>query len=140
MDYKIKKILFESFDRDLKPGEQNKLDKALAESAELQKEKADLERMRNKISTQSGQTFNVLFADRVMHGIRRVKIQKENLEFFESIAHLFRPIAIAAAVLIIAMASLNLFESDRVSLESAIAVPEVTVNDAYNPLVDYQLE
>lgn len=140
MNHKIKKLLYESFDRGLNERERNILNAALAESARLRKEKEDIMQMRNELSSQNGQKFKPFFVDQVMNEIRAWKDQKDSNEYFDYISVLFRPVAIAATILIIALVSLNFIKSDRVSLEGAIAVPEVTITDAYDPIVDLNLE
>lgn len=140
MDNKIKQLLYESFDRELSEQEKTILNVALADSEELQKEKETIIQMRDKLSNQAEQRFSGSFVNRVMSEIQKLSEQKENYEFFENVYMLFRPVIIAATVLIIAMVSLNFLKSEQISLEGAIAVPDVTISDAYNPVINFNLE
>ena len=74
-----------------------------------------------------------LFADRVMATIQSVKKDDESEKFFDSLFVLFRPIAIAATVLIIIIAGYNMSTTGHFSLEGALGVPDVTVDDVYDP-------
>ena len=140
MDNTIKQLLYESFDRNLSNREQDVLDKALADSIELQSERTHIIEMREKLSNSNEQKFEPFFADRVMTKVRESHNQNDSNEFFEGITLLFRPVAIAATVIIITLVSINLLKSNQASFEGALAVPEVTMSDAYDPLVDLNLE
>ena len=140
MDNKIKQLLYESFDRELNEKEKVILNVALTDSEELQKEKENIIRMREKLSNQTEQRFGTSFVDRVMNKVQKISKQKDRYEFFENIYLRFRPVVIAATILIITMVSLNFLKSEQISLEGAIAVPEVTLSDAYDPITNFNLE
>jgi len=140
MDKMIKQLLYESFDRELNEREKNILDFALIDSKELQKEKENLKLLRDKLSNQIQFGFTASFVDKVMNQVQKLSKQEDNYEFFENIYLLFRPVVIAATVLIIALVSLNFIKSEKISLEDAIAVPDVTISDAYDPITDLSLE
>jgi hypothetical protein len=140
MDNKIKQLLYESFDRELNEKEKVILNVALTDSEELQKEKENIIRMREKLSNQTEQRFGTSFIDRVMNKVQKISKQKDRYEFFENIYLLFRPVVIAATILIITMVSLNFLKREQISLEGAIAVPEVTLSDAYDPITNFNLE
>lgn len=140
MDDKIKQLLYDSFERQLSSNEQDLLDKALADSSELQAAREDIIEMRKRLSDLKEQKFESFFADRVMSKIREIPEQNGSNEFFENIALFFKPVAITATVIIIIVASLNLMQGDQISLESVIAAPDVTISDAYDPIVEYNLE
>ena len=95
MDNTIKQLLYESFDRNLSNREQDVLDKALADSIELQSERTHIIEMREKLSNSNEQKFEPFFADRVMTKVRESHNQNDSNEFFEGITLLFRPVAIA---------------------------------------------
>ena len=71
--------------------------------------------------------------DRVMENIRSPKQIDESEQFFESLFVFFRPIAITAAVLIIIIAGYNITTTGYFSIEGALGIPEVTVDDVYDP-------
>ena len=140
MDKIIKQLLYESFDRELNEREKNILNFALIDSEELQREKESIILMRNKLNNQAESGFSGSFINKVMSEVQRLSKQKDNYEFFENVYTLFRPVVIAATLLIIALISLNFIKSENISIEDAIAVPDVTISDAYDPITDFSLE
>ena len=140
MDKMIKQLLYESFDRELNEREKNILNFALIDSEELQREKESIILMRNKLNNQAESGFSGSFINKVMSEVQRLSKQKDNYEFFENVYMLFRPVVIAATLLIIALISLNFIKSENISIEDAIAVPDVTISDAYDPITDFSLE
>ena len=140
MDKMIKQLLYESFDRELNEREKNILNFALIDSEELQREKESIILMRNKLNNQAESGFSGSFINKVMSEVQRLSKQKDNYEFFDNVYTLFRPVVIAATLLIIALISLNFIKSENISIEDAIAVPDVTISDAYDPITDFSLE
>lgn len=131
MDEKIKILLYRSFDEDLNPDESKMLEKVLAKSEELQKEKEKITRLRVNIKEGKVSAFKPFFAERVLNRIQSSVNSQDEETFFESLFVLFRPVAIAAAVLIIIVAGYNISTSGQISIEGALGVPEVTLDDAY---------
>ena len=133
MDKKLKDLLYRSFDSDLDPKDKKLLEEALSQSDEFRREKEMIILLRDKVQQGKVTSFRPFFADRVMEKIRSLNRIDESEQFFESLFVLFRPITIAAAVLIIIIAAYNITSSDQFSLEGALGIPEVTVNEAYDP-------
>ena len=140
MSHKDKKLLYESFDRDLNDSELDRLNEALSDSDELRRDKNAIKKIRELVSSRDEQNFEPFFADRVMNKIQIERAGKESLEFLENIALLFRPLAIAATVIIITIVSFNLFKGEQVNLENALVIPDITIADAYNPIMDLNEE
>ncbi len=140
MDEKLKKLLYRSFDTDLSPEEKKQLDIALRQSSDLKIEKDRISALRDNIASGKKQSFEPFFADRVMG--RVYDIDKENEEdlFFERLFALFRPVAIAATVLIVIAIGYNIGSSGQISLEGALAVPEVTLDEVYDPTLTLAME
>jgi len=140
MDEKLKKLLYRSFDTDLSPEEKKQLDIALRQSSDLRIEKDRISALRDNIASGKKQSFEPFFADRVMG--RVYDIDKENEEdlFFERLFALFRPVAIAATVLIVIAIGYNIGSSGQISLEGALAVPEVTLDEVYDPTLTLAME
>ena len=132
MDEKIKILLYRSFDEDLNPDESKMLEKVLEKSEELQKEKEKITRLRVNINEGKASAFKPFFAERVLNRIQASVNSQEADTFFESLIVIFRPVAIAAVVLIISVAAYNIITSGQISIEGALAVPEVTLDDAYD--------
>jgi hypothetical protein len=133
MDKNLKDLLYRSFDSDLDQQEKSILENALAGSAELRQEKEMIESLRQDILGVKDTSFKPGFADRVMNEISKQKSDSENEPLFESLFVVFRPIAIAATVLIIVIAGYNMSSTCEFSVEGALGIPEVTVEDVYDP-------
>jgi anti-sigma factor RsiW len=139
MNKKILELLYRSFDERLNPGEQKILDQALSDSAELRAEKNRIAQMRAMISDSSAKGFHPFFAEKVL---RRIRTQAPPAaeSYFESLIALFRPVAIAAAILFIMLLSYNLFTSEDKSLATALAEPEIRLEQALDPTLAWVME
>lgn len=133
MDEKLIGLLYRSFDTELHPEELKILEKGLSESEELREEKQKITLLRQNIVGQRKAAFKPFFVERVMNRIELMEKTDEQEILFNSLYKLFRPLAIAAAVLIIVISGYNIISSGEVSIESALAVPEVTLDDIYSP-------
>jgi hypothetical protein len=135
MDNKLKDLLYRSFDSDLNNKEQKNLDEALSQSKELRQEKELIASLRENIKGSKTTSFNPFFAERVLANIHSAEETDESENFFNSLFVFFRPIAIAATVLIIIIAGYNMSTTGHFSLAGALGVPEVTVDDVYDPIL-----
>jgi hypothetical protein len=133
MDKKFKDLFYRSFDSDLTQREKIMLEEALASSKELRQEKEMISSLRQNIQGVKDAAFNPGFADRVMNKINLSDQGGENEQFFDSLFVIFRPIAIAATVLIIIIAGYNMSSTGQFSVEGALGIPEITVDDVYDP-------
>jgi hypothetical protein len=140
MDEKIKELLYRSFDTDLSPEEEEQLGLALRQSEELRIEKDRIAALRDNIASRKKQSFEPFFADRVMGKLYNMGNKKEEDFFFEWLFALFRPVAIAATVLIIIAIGYNIGSTGQISLEGALAVPEVTLGEVYDPTLTFAME
>ena len=138
MNEKLLKLLYRSFDETLTQSEQMQLDDALAKSKELQDERDRIAQMRSMISDDSAQLFKPFFAEKVMRRIREAERRQES--FFESLIEVFRPIAIAVTILFIVLLTYNLFKSEKKSLASAFAEPEIRLEQALDPTLTLVME
>ena len=97
----INNLLLRSFDEDLKPGEKEKLEIALADSGELREEKRKIEEMRKIISSHQ-YSFSPGFQEKVM---TKVYEEKEPLilrpEFNRSLFTVFKRVALTGVAAII---------------------------------------
>lgn len=140
MDKKIIELLNRSFDSILTKVQQNELDEALQKSHELREEKESLIRLRKRISGNAGQTFSAFFADKVMAKITSNRTESNEERFFESLISVFRPVAIAAAMLLVILVSYNILNNQEYSLVSSFTHSQVTLEDAFDPILDLTLE
>lgn len=132
MDEKIKELLYRSFDETLKPEDSKVLEYALANSDDLLKEKEEIAALRNQLYESTSKQFKPFFAERVLKQIQTYPLDQNENALFDSLMVLFKPVAIAATVLIILVSGYNIADSGNISLEGALAIPDVTFDDAYN--------
>jgi hypothetical protein len=140
MDEKILKLLYHSFDTLLTPEEQKILDQAVSQSEELKQEMEKIILIRKKVKANSVKTFKPFFADRVMQRIDRIKNRNYNDLLGESLFRIFKPVMIAAVLLILIITSYNMTSTKQLSLEGILAVPEVTLEQAFDPSLAYNME
>jgi hypothetical protein len=138
MNKKMLELLYRSFDDALTQAEQLQLDDALTKSTELQEERDRIVHMRAMISDGSVPSFHPFFAEKVMRRIREAERSQES--FFDSLIEVFRPVAIAATIFFIVLLSYNLLKSDKISLASAFAEPEIRLEQALDPTLTLVME
>jgi hypothetical protein len=143
MDEMIRELLYRSFDDDLSPEEKHRLDEALEKSAELRTEQEKLSRMRKEISGSAEKSFEPLFVDRLMNRIQ-VENQKKSYsidDFLDSLAWSFKRIALAASIAVIILLAVNIFQEKNISLDSLLAMPQITVQETWelNDLTEGEL-
>ena len=126
--------------RNTEPEEKKFLENALSQSDELRQEMEMLNSLRKRIKQSTVTSFKPFFADRVMEKIRSSSQVNINESFFDSLFLLFRPVAIAAIILVIAIAGYNIATTGQFSLEGALGIPEVTVDAVYDPTLAFVAE
>ena len=125
-------LLIKSLDSELSVSEDHILQKSLNMSEELRNEREHLLEMRDVLKSEAAKSFSSGFEDRVM-----AKIQsRQNEDFTVYLLRVFKPVAIAAILLIIITASLNVWSSEQISLDGVMAINDVSPEEAFNPLVD----
>ena len=139
MNEEILELLYRSFDHELSPEEQQRLEEALASSAELRQKRTDIEKVRAAVARSRAREFRPLFAERVMGRVSAIRKNGQE-EFLRSLVAVFRPVALAAAMLAITLTTFNLAKSDRKSVYTAFAGPEVSMEQALDPTLPLALE
>jgi hypothetical protein len=126
MNRKARKLLQRSFDVDLRARERAILERALAESEELRRERDELAALRRETSQLKAASFGPFFAERVMANVQA--LQREQAERFlaADLVAAFKPVAI---VVILALAALAPF-SVRTIYESLSQTNESLVTMA----------
>ena len=141
MDKKIVDLLYRSFDEDLSAEELNKLKSALLESAELREEKKKIEVMRQIVSGAGEKSFKPFFAERVLNQIKLSRSKKDEAEsFFDSLIAVFRPVAFAAAIILIAVLSYNMKTTENYTLAGALGQDQITLEEIVDPLYTLTME
>jgi hypothetical protein len=138
MNKKIIELLYRSFDDKLTEAEQQGLDQALSDSKELREEKSRIAQMRTAISDSGQVSFKPFFAEKVIRRIREAQQAQES--FFDSLIYVFRPVVIAVTILLLALMSFNLFNSNHKTVATAFGEPEITLEHALDPTVSLVME
>jgi len=134
MDKRILKLLYRSFDSNLKEKERRQLTDALKKSEELQKEKERIFSMRQVVSDSALQSFLPHFAERVMSRLNSVETTEKTLiASFEAFRAIFRRFALIAFFILIGLVSYNLTCSDSLSKDEIYYVPSVTLAEILPP-------
>lgn len=135
----FKELLVRSFDQELTAEENQALSEALKSSPELREYQHEHILLRSKISEQQTASFGPSFSNSVMQGIGKIDESGSDI-LFESIYNIFRPVAIAASILIISLSSYHLLENNDISLSALLNVPDVTLEETVELNYNYYLE
>jgi hypothetical protein len=134
MDKRILKLLYRSFDSNLRDKKRQQLTDALKKSQELQKEKERIFSMRQAVSESARQSFLPLFAERVMSQLNSVETKEKTLvASFEAFRAIFKRFALIAFLILIGLVSYNLLCSDFLSKDDICYVPTVTLAEILPP-------
>ena len=141
MNKKIIKLLYKSFDAPLSEKEKEILVKALKESEDLRREKEKIITMREKLAAAPAVSFRPFFAERVLN---RIKAQKnslsERVSIFDSLVTAFKPVAIAAMILLISIMFYNLKTTENYTLAGALGKEPVSLEQVVDPVYVLELE
>jgi anti-sigma factor RsiW len=130
MNKKILKLLYRSFDDGLSEKERKQLEEALEASTEIQREKEQIAAERQAISASAVQSFKPGFAERVMSRIQAMGEEENTLEaFYGTLKAVFRRLAVAAAVIMIALITINLIIGECLSAHKAFYISELTFEE-----------
>jgi hypothetical protein len=129
MNKKIKQLLYRSFDQELTPEERSMLNKTLSNSEALRIEKNKIENMRAQIANISDFHFQPSFVDKVMNRVREEKVNTTNgiEDFFESFLWSFKRYAIGSILIVCLLFLINVLNAGSVTLESALAIPQINI-------------
>lgn len=108
---KIKKLLYRSFDEDLKEKDRQKLEAALAQDPDLRKEKAHILQQRRLITESRSEGFGPGFSRRVMARISEsgeTAVRNHIQLAYETMTYLFRRLALVGALAVFLLLALNL--------------------------------
>jgi len=139
MDQKVLELLYRSFDRQLTPEEQHRLDEALTHSQPLQEEKERIAALRQTVAGSAAQSIEPFFAERVMQRIQAKGKSRTSAgdDFIGSLMWSFRRIALAGVIAVFLLLAGNIIQKGEISLNSMLAMPQLTIEDTLvlnNPL------
>jgi hypothetical protein len=117
-------LIYRSFDTKLSQDESEKLKKAIESNADIKMELEQIQTMRSLVQEQNEVRFEPLFADRVLFRL------SENQEgFFTDLLWSFRRVAILCAAVILFLMVNNFIASGEFSLDSALGLPKLTLEE-----------
>jgi len=141
MNRELLDLLYRSFDADLTEEERQRLDEALATSEALQTEKERITSIREVLSKNATDSFKPLFTERVMRALETAEETDVSTDvFFESLYRFFRPVALAAAAAAILLVSMNLWDSDDITLAAALGMQEDSIEVMFETPLEAILE
>ena len=131
MEKRVLKLLYRSLDSGLKRKEQERLDKALAESKELRKRRADILSLRQALAQGAARSFQPQFDERVMSRIRSVPtIPRGHEVLVDSYRWAFRRLAAVSLLILMFLLSVaviqdGLFPQDAIFYVSDTAISRI---------------
>ncbi|TFG94553.1 MAG: hypothetical protein E4H13_14715 [Calditrichales bacterium] len=135
MDKYMIDLVYRSFDGKLSEQETARLQQGLTSSAELQNFQAQVSRMRDRVKSLPEPVFSYRFTEKVMQKIISAgQIDTQEL-FFNTIFRLFKPVAVGALMLILVIAVFNMASIGDISVEAALGVPDISLEDTFDPVI-----
>jgi hypothetical protein len=130
MDKKILKLLYRSFDEELKEKEKQHLEAAMKQSEELCLERDRILAQRQALAESSKHSFTPFFAERVMNRIESLSEKKNGIEaFYETLFAMFRRFALAGAAILIILLLYNLRTGDALSTDDIFYTSDVAIEN-----------
>ena len=141
IDNKVINLLYRSLDDKITAQEQEMLANALEQSAELRCEQQQITAMRRLIAEKGGDRFEPFFSARVMQRVNAIRKSPERAaELFESLAYVFRRVALVGGIAVIILFSIHFIQKDdHINLASE-TVSEMTLDDVLGSAFATSLE
>lgn len=119
------RLLYRYFDGQLSEAEEKEFKQSLESSDELRREYIHFKKLRTLLKENTVTEFEPLFADRIL-----LKIEEEQEESFFSMFQLsFRRVALAGTISIFLLLANNILTSGEFSLEGALGMPSLSLED-----------
>lgn len=132
MDKKTRKLLYRSFDEELKPKHKEQLETALKSSPELRKEKEEIASQRQALKDNAAQSFQPFFADRVVNRLFFGKTAENGWEaFYQTFKALFGRFAIACGIIGLILFTYNVTIGDSLDPEEVFFVSDIAIEELY---------
>jgi hypothetical protein len=120
------------------PKDQHRLKEAINRSETLRLELENLKAMRQSIHESGKHKFRPFFAERVMRRIGAFPKHKSAEEtFFFALKEVFRPVAIAAVIIIVIMLSYQAVRNGDVAFAGVVNHSDVTLDEAFDLRVEW---
>jgi len=140
MDKKEKNLLFKYLDGELSKEEEFEFNKLVESSKSFKTEKQEYEQMRKFISSNAEKSLKPMFETRVLNELNSKTKNYQKNNFSELLAVSFRKILLPALIIIIFLLSFNLISSGEVSVNSALGIQNVSIEEAFNSTIDLAME
>jgi hypothetical protein len=129
MDKRVLKLLYRSLDSALKKKDQERLDKALAESKQLRQYREDILSLRQAITQGAARSFRPQFEERVMSRIRSAPFAPEGLQaLLESYRRAFRRVVLATFFILVILFSYAVTQDGLLPKDAIFYVSQVTID------------
>jgi len=140
MDKKEKNLLFKYLDGELSKDEEFEFNKLVESSKSFRIEKQEFEQMREFISSNAEKSLKPMFETRVLNELNGNPGNYQKNNFSELLAVSFRKILAPALIIILFLLSFNLISSGEVSVNSALGIQNVSIEEAFNSTIDLAME
>jgi hypothetical protein len=134
MRNKARKILYESFDRDLSDEENALLNHALAASPELLKEKREIQAIRENAAKAGESAFSPFFVEKTLGRLYSITPSPGTPGLFENLVAAFKPVAIGSAVAFIILIFFNSKDGTTVMPKETGAGAETSLEEMFEGL------
>jgi anti-sigma factor RsiW len=129
MEKRVLKHLVRSLDSALRKKDRKRLDRALAESADLRRQKAEILSLRQAIAEESARSFRPGFEDRVMNRIRSAPEVPNRLEILvESYRWLLGRLAAVSVFVLIILIAIVLVQDGMIPKDAVFYVSDTTIS------------
>jgi|MudIll2142460700_1097286.scaffolds.fasta_scaffold734102_2 anti-sigma factor RsiW len=129
MEKRVLKHLVRSLDSALRKKDRKRLDRALAESADLRRQKAEILSLRQAIAEESARSFRPGFEDRVMNRIRSAPAVPNGIEaMIQSYRWVFGRLAAVSVFVLIVLITVILVQDGLIPKEAVFYVSDTTIS------------
>lgn len=127
------KLLYRSFDADLKEKGRRRLEEALGKSESLRREKKLITERRQAVADSTAKSFRPQFAERVMARIAGMDAEQGLQEsFYEALKASFRRFALVGALALLALIFFNLIKGDVLPLDEVFFASDIALEEILN--------
>jgi len=129
MEKRVLKHLVRSLDSTLRKKDRKRLDRALAESPDLRRQKAEILSLRQAIAEESARSFRPGFEDRVMNRIRSAPAVPNGIEAkIQSYRWVFGRLAAVSVFVLIVLITVILVQDGLIPKEAVFYVSDTTIS------------
>lgn len=129
MDKRTLELLYRSLDSPLKKREEDRLNRALAGSPELRRQRDEILAMRQALADGAARSFRPGFADRTIHRLRSAPERQDSLAaLVRAYAAAFKPVAVAGLALLAILIVYNLAHRELMPQDAIFYASDLAVD------------